>query len=725
MQFDPVDDDKLKRSLGDLKEKEEEALVERAAREYGIPYVDLSTLGIETDALRLIPEADARAGKLAAFGIKGKNIKMVVRSIDDAKAKEIIDNLRKQEYDVQVFLGSTKSLDKAFNRYADLSIATRTHGSFVDISPEALEGITKRVKNNNDVRVLFEELKNGEDQQAKTSRLIELIMGAAVATKTSDVHVEPQEEAVRLRYRQDGILEDIIQMDHDVYKSVCGRFKVLSGLKINMTKDAQDGRFTIEYQGVEIEVRVSTIPGPYGEGIVMRLLDPRSIAVEFDQLGIEPYLLDIFKREISKPDGIILTTGPTGSGKTTTLYTFLKYVYDPEIKVITIEDPIEYHLAGIQQTQIDHAKGYDFMAGLRAAMRQDPEVILVGEIRDKETAITAVQAAQTGHLVFSTLHTNNAAGVIPRLLALDVNPSLLASTLRLMIAQRLCRRLYQSTKLARKPKPEEEQLIRAILKKAEDNGKDMKGRYGLSSDMNITLYDPTPNVDAPTGYKGRVGIYEAIVMDRTIEELLEKNPTERQLRDLSQKQGVLSLAEDAIVKVLQGMTSLEEVSEVIDLQQDLDAYLTGVSGATQTDETRAAAKAAGNMGGVQEVVPAAPRQMSAPMAHMMTAAPLAAAELQLLVNYLKHLENDHADHMTPAISAEIQQTEETILELLKHHDVSEFTLVNDPVAQAQHELHLLNQDIESLQNNAGNMGTADRAAQLRAIRAQVEGMMGR
>lgn len=715
MQFDPVDNDELNRSLQSIKDREEEELVARAAKEYGVAYVDLSIVAVETDALRLIPEAEARAAQIALFSIKGKTIKAALHALNDPRAVTIIDNLRRQEYDVVIHMASTKSLAKAYDRYADLSLSTRSHGSFVDISPDAIMAITQRVKNNDDVRVLFAELMNNDDAQARTSRIIELIMGSAVATKTSDVHVEPQEESVRLRFRQDGVLEDIIQFPAEIYRSICGRFKVLSGLKINLVKEAQDGRFTIDFQNTEIEVRVSTIPGPYGEGIVMRLLDPRNIAVEFDSLGIEPFLLDIFKKEIAKPDGIILTTGPTGSGKTTTLYTFLKYVYQPEIKVITIEDPIEYHLAGIQQTQIDHAKGYDFMAGLRAAMRQDPEVILVGEIRDKETAITAVQAAQTGHLVFSTLHTNNAAGVIPRLLALDVNPSLLASTLRLMIAQRLCRTLYK-TKVQRPPTPEEEKLIRAILRKAEKNGKDMRGRYGLSSDMNFTLYDPVPAPEAPSGYKGRVGIFEAIVMDRTIEELLEKNPTERELRDASQRQGVLTMAEDAIVKVLHGVTSLAEVSEVVDLELDLEEFM-------HTDEMQTLAQHPdyGASGLAQRISSAAASDYQSNVAAALPPSdPTVITELGLLTNYLKHLEEEQEVHPTKGLAAEIAALQATILGLLKKNNVTDLFVQHDNRTNVKREVEIMMNDLMNLEQHQLTNPDAGIATELRAIRDQIE-----
>lgn len=667
--YEPLikNDGQLGRDIEALRIKEEEGLVERAAEKFGVEYVDLSIVSVESDALRLVPEHEARTGSVAAFSIKGQHLKLGLLNLEDPSAISTIERLRKEDYNVQVCLISRHSLKKAFDRYEDISQTSRTHGSFVDISSEALEEITKRVKTNADVQAVFQELSREEQSQTKTSKVIELVMGSAVATKSSDVHIEPQEEGVRLRFRQDGILEDIIKFDHAVYKSILARFKVLSGMKINVNKDAQDGRFTIDYQKTEIEIRVSSIPGPYGEGIVMRLLDPRNIAVKFDELGIEPYLLEVFKKDIAKPEGIVLTTGPTGSGKTTTLYTFLQYIYDPEIKIITIEDPIEYHLAGVAQTQVDHAKGYDFNAGLRAAMRQDPEVILVGEIRDAETAITAVQAAQTGHLVFSTLHTNNAAGVIPRLLALGINPSLLASTLRLAIAQRLCRKLYPSTKIARPANEEEEKVIRAILRRAEKNGKDMKTRYGFSSDMpEVIIYEPVGTPECLTGYKGRMGIFEAISMNRTIEAMLEKNPSERELRDATQTQGTLNMAEDGIIKVLNGIISLSELKEVVDIELDLEDELANTSNSAPVPipiKKVEAVIASEN----QEVFPPLVKGCAGAIAEAEERNEVHidnTTELELLVHYLKKIEAEYEQAQTQDLLEEIEKTKQIIEKLL-------------------------------------------------------------
>jgi hypothetical protein len=273
-----------------------------------------------------------------------------------------------------------------------------------------------------------------------------LIIAGALHFKVSDIHIEPEEEKVRFRYRIDGALQDICFVDFETFKFINSRLKLLSGMKLSTTKDAQDGRFEIHDDKIEIEVRVSLIPGNYGESYVMRLLDPRNIMANIESLGMSPELFEIVERSVEKPNGIVLTTGPTGSGKTTTLYAFINKLYTPEIKILTIEDPVEYHLEGIIQTQVEEEKGYTFLSGLRAAMRQDPDVIMIGEIRDEDTAKVAVNAALTGHLVFSTLHTNNAAGTIPRLLDLGVNPGVLASALSLSLAQRLVRKLCENCK---------------------------------------------------------------------------------------------------------------------------------------------------------------------------------------------------------------------------------------------------------------------------------------
>ncbi len=331
----------------------------------------------------------------------------------------------------------------------------------------------------------------------------------------------------------------------------------------------QDGRFNITEGDEEISIRTSLIPGSYGESIVMRILDPKSLQVNFEELGIEPHLLAVVEEEIKKPNGLILVTGPTGSGKTTTLYAFLRKIYSTEINMITIEDPVEYHLKGITQTQVSTKEGgYDFPGGLRSALRQDPDVIMVGEIRDSETAQTAVQSALTGHMVFSTLHTNNAAGVIPRLIDLGVNPKIMVSALSLSMAQRLVRKLCKECKRAVPPTEAETKMIDSILNGMKEEGKDLS-LHQIKEGASFNLFLPVGcDLCNNTGYSGRIGIFEAIKTDESIEKIIPDNPSEREIKRVAKGQGLLSMRQDGIIKIISGVTSLEEVASVVDLNEE-------------------------------------------------------------------------------------------------------------------------------------------------------------
>ena len=334
------------------------------------------------------------------------------------------------------------------------------------------------------------------------------------------------------------------------------------------SKIAQDGRFSIMEEKEEINIRTSLIPGTYGESIVMRILDPKSIQVKFEDLGIESHLLSVIEQEIAKPNGLILVTGPTGSGKTTTLYAFLRKIYSPEIKMITIEDPIEYHLIGITQTQTNDKRGYTFVEGLRSALRQDPDVVMVGEIRDKETAETAVQSALTGHIVFSTLHTNNAAGVVPRLIDLGVNPKILVSALSLSIAQRLVRKLCKFCKKENAPTEEQTKTIKLVLDSIKEEGKDLS-KYNVKIDESFKIFSPVGCEKCnKIGYTGRIGIFEAIKTNEAIEKIIPENPSEHEIKKVARAQSILSMRQDGIVKILNGITSLEEVQSVVDLNEE-------------------------------------------------------------------------------------------------------------------------------------------------------------
>jgi type II secretory ATPase GspE/PulE/Tfp pilus assembly ATPase PilB-like protein len=362
-------------------------------------------------------------------------------------------------------------------------------------------------------------------------------------------------------------LQEVTDIAPEIHKYLNSRMKLLAGVKITSQAIAQDGRFSIMMGDDEISVRVSLIPGAYGESIVMRILNPKSIRVKLEDMGIEKKMYELFMQEIKKPNGMILLTGPTGSGKTTTLYAFLQKIYSSEIKIITIEDPVEYHLPGITQTQTEDEKGYTFLNGLRSALRQDPDVIMVGEIRDSETAKIAVESALTGHMVFSTLHTNNAAGVIPRLIDLDVNPKILVSALSLSIAQRLVRKLCANCKKEKSPSTDDLKIINQVIDDAKIHNKNMSD-YGVDTSNGIKIYEPVGCEKCnKTGYKGRMGIFEAIQNSEEIENIIPKNPSEREIREVASKQGILNMKEDGIVKVLTGITDLEEVKSVVDFYE--------------------------------------------------------------------------------------------------------------------------------------------------------------
>ncbi len=405
----------------------------------------------------------------------------------------------------------------------------------------------------------------------RISRIIELIISGGLHFKVSDIHIEPEKEKVRIRYRIDGELVDICFLDFPTMKLINSRLKLLSGVKLSITQNAQDGRFSIVDKNIEIEVRVSIIPNNYGESFVMRLLDPRNIMANIESLGMSPQLFEIVERAIEKPNGIILTTGPTGSGKTTTLYAFIQKLYAPGIKIITIEDPIEYHLNGIVQTQVEEDKGYTFLSGLRAAMRQDPDIMMVGEIRDEDTAKVAVNAALTGHLVFSTLHTNNAAGTIPRLLELGANPGTLASALSLSLAQRLVRKLCVNCKEEIIASDKQTKQITNILGLMISNHKDEAlDDIKPANEYKIFKANESGCPKCNGGYKGRIGVFEAISMDRAISDAIinEKVINERKIKDIATAQRIPTMREDGIIKVLKGETSYEELTTVVDLYEE-------------------------------------------------------------------------------------------------------------------------------------------------------------
>jgi len=548
------------------REREEEDLASVLSSKYGLAYVDLSPLPIDTEALGLISEESAKEAEAIAFRKEGKTISVALRNPSNSSLPSIFSKIEDAGYTVDKYLVSSKSLAKGLALYKELGSSSAVARGQFDITSDELVRLESSLKSVSSLRALLVETSQGGGT-GKISRLLEEILAGAVALKASDIHLEPSEAGAKLRLRMDGLLTDICEFGPAPYHFISSRIKILAGLKLNVANRAQDGRFSFSFGDRDIELRVSSIPDSYGESFVLRLLDSRAVNVSFDNLGLYPKLAKRLEMEIARPNGMLLTTGPTGSGKTTTLYAFLKKVHTPEIKIITIEDPIEYHLSGIVQTQVN-AKGgghekdshastdYTFASGLRAIVRQDPDIIMVGEIRDGETAEIAIQAALTGHFVISTLHTNSAAGTFPRLVDLGIDPKEFGSAITVAMGQRLIRTLNPETKRMRKTTDEEKKLLERIFRDITDPE--------LRPTSFEEVGEAVPGGPEDTGYKGRTGVREAVFMDDELAAFLRDNPTASEIEKSTRRQGFLTMAQDGAWKALRGETTLEEVLRMVD-----------------------------------------------------------------------------------------------------------------------------------------------------------------
>lgn len=552
----PNDNEKQKIKLEEFKKQEMEDIAKILSQKYGIPYINLSLVPINIDALKIVPEQDAKKGYLAVFQKTGKILKIVLTNPNLSETERILNSLKNEGLKLELFLGSENALKKAWEYYKDIPQYTEAKYGVVEISGGKIEEAAAYAKNIEQFKTAF--LDNIIKEKKKTTEILEIILAAALNIDASDIHFEPQEKDTRLRFRLDGILIDVLNFDKNLYNFLLSRIKLLSELKLNIHNNAQDGRFSIKTKNAEIEIRTSIIPGSYGETIVLRILNPKTISMEFEDLGIQKKILDEVYNEIKKPNGMILTTGPTGSGKTTAIYAFIKKVNDPGVKIITIEDPIEYHLKGISQTQIDKEKKYDFSNGLKAILRQDPDIIMVGEIRDFDTAETAINASLTGHLVFSTLHTNNAAGTIPRLVDLGVKSSLIGPAINLSMAQRLVRKLCIESRVKSAPDAREKEIIANLLSTLPKKFKEEKSREFKE----IWRSSPCEKCNN-TGYKGRIGVFEIFKINESVEKLISENATEGDYQKTAVKQGMLTMQQDAILKMLDGMTSFDEIKRVV------------------------------------------------------------------------------------------------------------------------------------------------------------------
>lgn len=541
---------------GKLKQMEREAEerdAQRRAKKSGHPYLDVKKTPISIEALALVPEEEAKNAKMAVLAIRHQKQEAVVVAFDPQSKTflKAIEKLQAKNYKLDIRVASLSSLSHIWGFYKFVSKEAEHITGSIEIAQKKLLELQKKLTSLEDVKNVLKEASAGA---AFTSDLLEIILAGALANRASDIHLEPEEEFIKLRFRIDGLLHDVFsELKKNIYLYILSRVKLLSELKLNVHDEAQDGRFAIKFPQKEIEVRVAVAPAEFGEVAVMRLLDPDVISLSLSDLGLREDDSVIVENELKKPNGMILNTGPTGSGKTTTLYAFLKHKQTPEVKIITIEDPIEYQLPGIEQTQVDEESGYTFQNGLRSLMRQDPDIILVGEIRDKETAEISIQAALTGHLVFSTVHANEAAGAIPRLLDLGVRSSSIGPALNLIIAQRLVRRLCGKCKTESKLSDD---LARKI-KKFVDN---LPSRVSRDKFKKPSIYEPRGCSECNgVGFKGRVGIYELLLIGPEMEELIDKETNEASLQEYALKREMVTVQADGILKAINGITTFEEI----------------------------------------------------------------------------------------------------------------------------------------------------------------------
>ncbi|OGK28588.1 hypothetical protein A3D06_01885 [Candidatus Roizmanbacteria bacterium RIFCSPHIGHO2_02_FULL_40_9] len=522
----------------------QDIILKTKAEVLGISWITGATMPTAPQALALVPESIARKYSLIPFELNEKENSLKVAMADPfdvqtigflqkKTGKRIIPSLILKE-DV------TKSIDVAYaqNMSPNITEALREFEPAVKtVQADQIEEIIK---------------------EAPIAKIVKTILEYAIKGRASDVHIEPQESRTRVRYRIDGILQEKLALPRTIHESLVSRIKILSGLKIDERRAPQDGRFNFKMGEEEVDLRVSSLPTVNGEKIVMRLLKKTGGIPSLTDLGLRGPQLKIVDEAMHRPYGIILVTGPTGSGKSTTLYSVLNLLNKPSVNIVTLEDPVEYQLKGVNQVQVNPQAGLTFATGLRSFLRQDPNIILVGEIRDKETTQLAIQAALTGHIVFSTLHTNDASTAIPRLIDLGAEPFLIASVLNVVVAQRIVRRIADEAKTPYQPTPEVVQNIQNTL------GDLLPNQY-KQDPSSIKLYKK-PDTAGDTGYYGRVGIFEVLRISRTVNRLIIKNSTANEIFETAKQEGLTTMKQDGYLKALDGMTSIEEVLRVAEDQ---------------------------------------------------------------------------------------------------------------------------------------------------------------
>lgn len=539
----------LMNEQGDI---DDELLTHAIAQISGVPYVSLANTIIDQNILSLLPEDVAE--RFMAVPLAEVQNRLAVAMLDGNNVQAVDFLANRIQRPIKVFMASETGIRHVLDQY-------KTDLSSVDKAAEVSQA-EKQAEEESDVKTIV--------QDSPISQALSKILEYAVKSRASDIHIEPLETALKIRCRVDGVLREVMQLPKSIEPALVSRVKILSNLKIDEHRVPQDGQFAVKVAGKEVDLRIAISPVVWGEQIVIRLLDKSGNSFDLEEMGYAGRSLRVIRHGVKRPNGMVLTSGPTGSGKSTSLYALIKEIKDDSVNIVTLEDPVEYKMAGVNQIQVNAEVGLTFANGLRSILRQDPDVVMVGEIRDGETAQLAVQAALTGHLVFSTLHTNSAAGVLPRLLDMGIEPFLIASTVNTIIGQRLVRRVakkretYQSS-------PIETQNIMAtvghLLPKTKEDVARVSADLGykdlpLAGQTSYTLVRGIDTPQTPHGYSGRAGIYEVMDVNADIEKLIVSQATSSEIQRLAISQGMITMRQDGYLKALSGVTTLEEVNRV-------------------------------------------------------------------------------------------------------------------------------------------------------------------
>lgn len=517
----------------------------------GVPYMELKNITIDQDILSLIPSEASSRVLAVPLGEKDGILNVAMVDVTNVQSTDYLSSLVNRP--IRVWMSSERGIRETLEQY---------HGDFSGVNEAVRETNEEAESEQKDVKTIV--------QDSPISKALTTILSYAAKTKASDIHIEPLENSLIIRCRIDGVLRKIMELPKTVAPALVSRVKILSNLKIDEHRIPQDGQFTVMVDGEEIDLRIATSPVTWGEQVVIRLLDKTGVSMEIEKMGMTGRALRDVLEGISRPNGMILTSGPTGSGKSTTLYALIQKIKTEQINIVTLEDPVEYKMDGINQIQVNVDAGLTFASGLRSILRQDPDVVMVGEIRDSETASLAVQAALTGHLVFSTLHTNSAAGILPRLLDMGIEPFLLSSTLNVVIGQRLVRRITEKREMYKSSEIETEginSIVGDLLPQTKEEAVKVSEDLGypglpVRNDDHYMLARGVSSKETPGGYSGRTGLYESIVVDEDIQKLIISQATAGEIMRLAKSKGTVTMRQDGILKTLAGITTIEEVNRV-------------------------------------------------------------------------------------------------------------------------------------------------------------------